>query len=68
MCQRNAVERTRSSRIDAGIVLAHLELVADDGHLAVEVLLGDVRVDHPVGFEVERPLEVLVGRLANVSK
>ena len=26
----------------------------------VEVLLRDERVDHPVGFEVERPLEVLV--------
>jgi hypothetical protein len=43
-------------------VLADLEFVADDGELGVEVLSGDVGVDHPVGFEVERPVEVLVGR------
>jgi len=42
------------------VVLAELELVADDRHLGVEVLLRDVGVDHPVGFEVERPLEILV--------
>ena len=44
------------------VVFAHLELVADDGHLAVEVFLRDVRVDHPVGLEIERPLQVHVGR------
>ena len=45
------------------IVFAALELVADDGHLAVEVLFRDERVDHAVGFQLQRPLQIGVGRL-----
>ena len=47
----------------ARVVLAHLELVADDGHLAVEVLLGHEGMDHAVRFHLERPLQVHVARL-----
>ena len=44
-------------------VLAGLELVADDGHLAVEVLLRDAGVDHAVGLHPEDEREgVLVRR------
>jgi hypothetical protein len=47
----------------AGIVLAGLQLVADHGHLAVEVLLRNVRMDHAVGFHLQHPLQgVGVGR------
>ncbi len=42
-------------------VLAALEFVAHHRHLGVEVLLRDERVDHPVGFHRERPVEILVG-------
>ena len=42
-------------------VLAALELVAHHRHLGVEVLLRNERVDHPVGFHRERPVEILVG-------
>src|SRR6202162_1215981 len=41
------------------VVLAGLELVAHDRHLAVQVLLRDEGADHPVGLEIEGPLEVL---------
>ena len=41
------------------IVLARLELIPDHGELAREIILGDETVDHPVGLEVERPLQVL---------
>ena len=51
----------------AGRVLAHLELVAHDRHLAVEVLLRDERVHHAVGLEIERPAQVLVGRLEGLE-
>jgi hypothetical protein len=44
------------------IVLAVLELVADDGHLGVEVALADERIHHPVGFHRQRPVEVVAGR------
>ena len=37
----------------AGRVLAALELVADDGHLADKVLALDEAVDQPVGFQRE---------------
>ena len=42
-------------------VLARLPLVPDDRHLGLEILRGDERVHHAVRFEIERPLEVLVG-------
>ena len=48
-------------------VLAHFILVAHDGHLGVEVLAGDERVDHGVGLPAERPLHVVVrGREGDV--
>ena len=43
-----------------GVVLAALELVAHDGHLGVEQRLLHPHVDHALGFESERPPEVLV--------
>ena len=46
----------------AGVVLAHLELVAHHRHLALEIGLGDERVDHPVRFHAERPLQVGLAR------
>ena len=42
-------------------VLAGLQLVSHDGHLAVEIRFGDERVHHPVGLQIERPAQVLVG-------
>jgi len=42
------------------IVFAALELVADHGHLGIEVAPADVRVDHPVRFHGERPVEARV--------
>ncbi len=39
-------------------VLTPLELVAHHGHLAVQVLLGNVGVQHPVGFQPQGPLDV----------
>ncbi len=44
------------------VVLAPLEFVSDDGHLSVQDLLGELDVHHPVRFEAERPLQVLVRR------
>ena len=44
------------------IVLAALELVADDGHLGVEDLLGELDVHHAIRLEAERPLQVVVRR------
>ena len=44
------------------LVLAPLPLVAHDRHLGLEVLDRDEGVDHPVGLQVERPLQVLVAR------
>ena len=55
-------------RRDAGlqdadrVVLAALHLVTNHSHLGVEVVLGDEGIDHPVGFEVERPDQVVVVR------
>nr|GFA64401.1 hypothetical protein [Tanacetum cinerariifolium] len=45
----------------AGRVFAALKLVAHHAELAVQVLLGNEGVDHAVGFQVERPLQILVG-------
>lgn len=39
------------------VVLAAFHLVADHGHLGVEVFLGDQRVDHGVGLPAQVPLE-----------
>ncbi len=44
------------------IVLAAFHFVADDRHFAVEIFLGDERIDHAVGFHRQYPVEVLVGR------
>ena len=43
-----------------GVVFVALHLVADHGHFAVEVFLGDQRIDHPVGFQAEQPVQRLV--------
>ena len=45
-----------------GIVLAHLELVTDDGHLAGEVVRADATVDHTVRLHAQREAEVLLAR------
>src|SRR6267142_1031928 len=42
----------------ARAVLAHLELVAHHGHLAVQVLARDARGHHAVGLHGERPVQV----------
>jgi hypothetical protein len=44
------------------IVLARLELVADDRELGLELLRRDRGVDHPIGLEIERPVEIVLGR------
>ena len=41
-----------------GAVLARFELVAHHGHLAVQILLRHLGIDHAVGFELQRPVEV----------
>ncbi len=41
-------------------VLARLELVAHHAELAFQIFLGDVGIDHAVGFQVERPFQVFV--------
>ena len=56
------LERGRKHALDEDavrIVLAVFHLVAHHGHLAVEILAGDERVDHAIGFHGERPVEVL---------
>ena len=45
----------------AGVVLAPLELVADDGHLRGQVLPLDEAVDEPVALHRDAELEVVVG-------
>jgi hypothetical protein len=50
-----------------GRVLALLVFVAHDRHLAVEVLLRDEGVRHPVGLDGDRPLEVVVARLEELE-
>lgn len=46
-----------------GIVVAGFHLVADDGHLAVQVSLGDPGIDHAVRFQRQQPVQrVVVGR------
>ncbi len=42
-------------------VLAALEFVADDRHLRCEILATNQTVDHPVGFETNGELEILIG-------
>ena len=44
-----------------GVVFLALQLVAHDGHLAVQVLLGDEGVDHAIRFQLQRPFQVLLG-------
>ena len=46
----------------ARIVLARFEFVPDHCHLAVEIGLAHVGVQHPVGFDAERPVEILFRR------
>jgi hypothetical protein len=41
-------------------VLARLELVTDDRHLALEDFLLEEGVGHAIGFEVEGPGQVIV--------
>ena len=43
-----------------GVVLPHLELVADHGHLGGQVFALDEAVDEPVGLEADGEVEVLV--------
>ena len=45
------------------IVLARFELVAHDGHFGIKVAFRDERIDHAVGFEAERPFEVVARRV-----
>ena len=53
--------RPHALRQDAtGIVLARLELAADDHHFRGQVLTADQAVDQTIGFEAEAELEVLV--------
>ena len=47
-------------RDDERTVLILLELVADDGHLLIEILTRDEAVRHAVRFEIDRPSEVRV--------
>ena len=44
------------------LALPVLELVADDRELGLEIVVGDRRVRHHVGVEVERPVEVVLAR------
>ena len=44
-----------------GVVLAHLEFVTDHREFLVEILFLDEGIHHAVRFQVERPLQVLVG-------
>ena len=37
------------------IVFAFFHFIADHCHLAVQILFGDCRVEHPVGFHLNRP-------------
>ena len=50
-----------ASSTPPGLFSPHLELVAHHGHLAVEVLLAHERVHHAVGFQAERPVQVVLG-------
>ena len=44
------------------VVLAHLEFVTDDRHFLRQRFRGDEGVDHPIGFHLEREVEVLIAR------
>ncbi len=55
------MESTRSSRTSATLVFPALEFVAHHRHFAIEVLAGDARIDHAVGFHSEGPAQVFVG-------
>ncbi|MNM72483.1 hypothetical protein D3C81_841780 [compost metagenome] len=47
----------------AGLVVVGFHLVADDGHFAVQVRLGDPRIDHAVRFQRQQPIQrFVVGR------
>ena len=48
-------------------VFAVFEFVADDGHLAVEVLLRDEGIDHAIRLQIERPLQVFLGGLKGLE-
>ena len=43
-------------------ILARLELIAHDAELLLELVGADVGVHEPVGLEIERPVQVRVGR------
>ena len=45
-----------------GVVLAGFELVAHHGHFAVEVFLRYIGVHHAVGFQTQRPVQILFVR------
>ena len=58
-------ERRRHGMLEQhveGKVLAGLEFVADHRHLGLEILLGNEAVDHAIGFQVERPVQVFSAR------
>ncbi len=44
------------------VVLAHLEFVANHAEFRIEVLSGDMAVHHPVRFERQAELQILLGR------
>ena len=58
-------ERRRQGPLEQhvkGKVLAGLEFVADHRHFGLKVLLGNEAVDHAIGFQVERPVQVFSAR------
>ncbi len=44
-----------------GIVFRTLKFVAHHRHFAVQILSGDKRVNHPIRFQAQRPVDVVVG-------
>lgn len=50
-----------------GTVFPGLKLVAHDGHFRIEVFLGNEAVHHAVGFQIERPPEVVLGCLKGLE-
>ena len=50
-----------------GAVLTHLELVPHNGEFFVQIFFLNEGVHHPVRFEVQSPLQILVGRLEGLE-
>ena len=54
----HALEKHTARTVFAGLVF-----VPHHGHFRIEISLGDVGIDHAVGFHIDRPFEVIVGCL-----